>query len=78
LRFPHAAQGYRVERTTELRNGKIRHEVVYGVTSLGPDRADEVRILHLLRGHWTVEALHHIRDVTYDEDHSRVRTGSGL
>jgi hypothetical protein len=77
LRFPHAAQGFRVERTTLLRNGKTRHEVVFGITSLAPDRAGEVEILALLRGHWGIEALHHIRDVSYDEDRSRARTGNG-
>lgn len=31
-----------------------------------------------IRGHWTVEnRLHWVRDVTYDEDRSQVRTGSG-
>ena len=77
LRFPHAAQGFRVERTATLRSGAIRHEVVFGIASLSPDRADEKRLLRLLRGHWGIEVLHHIRDVSYGEDHSRVRTGHG-
>lgn len=47
------------------------------MTSLSPDRADEKRVLSLVRGHWGIEALHHIRDVSYDEDRSRVRTGDG-
>jgi len=30
----------------------------------------------LNRGHWEIEnRLHHFRDVTYDEDHLRIRTG---
>jgi predicted transposase YbfD/YdcC len=30
-----------------------------------------------VRGHWEVEnRSHYVRDVTYDEDHSQVRTGS--
>jgi predicted transposase YbfD/YdcC len=77
LRFPHVAQAARVERTTELSNGKVRHEVVYVITSLAPDRADAKRLLDLLRGHWSIEAVHYIRDVTYDEDRSRIRTGNG-
>lgn len=77
LRFPHAEQGFRCERTTTLRNGKVRHEIVYGVLSMGPDRVEEKAVLGFLRGHWTVEALHHIRDVSWDEDWSRIRTGSG-
>ena len=51
--------------------------MVYGVTSMGPDRADEKAILGYLRGHWTIEAVHCIRDVTYQEDNCRIRTGHG-
>jgi hypothetical protein len=75
--FPYAAQGFRVERTTWNRKDGWRHEVAYGLTSLAPDRADEARVLRLTRGHWTIEALHHIRDVTYDEDRCQIRTGNG-
>lgn len=75
LRFPHAAQGFRLERTSSLSDGKTRHEVVFGVTSQPPDRADEKMILGQTRGHWTVESLHHVRDVTWDEDRCRIRTG---
>jgi len=74
--FPYAAQGFRIERTTWDRKGRRRHEVAYGITILAPDRAGEARLLDLVRGHWTIEALHHIRDVTYDEDCCRIRTGS--
>jgi len=75
--FPYAAQGLRIERTTWDRKGHRQHEVAYGITSLAPDRAGEARVLGLVRGHWTIEALHHIRDVTYDEDRCRIRTGNG-
>jgi hypothetical protein len=30
----------------------------------------------LLRGHWAIEALHHVCDVTFAEDASQVRTGT--
>jgi hypothetical protein len=30
----------------------------------------------LLRGHWAIEGLHHLRDVTFAEDASQVRTGA--
>jgi hypothetical protein len=33
-------------------------------------------LLAHIRGHWTVEATHWVRDVTYGEDASRVRTGN--
>lgn len=29
-----------------------------------------------MRGHWSVEALHWVRDATFDEDRSRVHTGT--
>jgi hypothetical protein len=44
---------------------------------MGPDRADEKAVLRYLRGHWTVEALHYIRDWSWDEDRCRIRTGHG-
>lgn len=31
-----------------------------------------------MRGHWAIEnAVHHVRDVTFDEDRHQNRTGSG-
>ena len=50
---------------------------VYAVTSLPFELARPARLADLLRGHWAIEALHHIRDVTFAEDASQVRTGSG-
>jgi hypothetical protein len=46
-----------------------------GVTSVPADRASAKDLLRLTRDHWGIEALHDIRDVTYREDASRVRTG---
>jgi hypothetical protein len=35
-------------------------------------------LLALSRGHWTIEnRLHWVREVTFDEDRSRVRKGAG-
>ena len=59
-------------------DGELRHhEVVYGITSLTPQAADAKRLLRINRGHWCIEnRLHWVRDVTFDEDRSQVRTGS--
>lgn len=51
-------------------------EVVHGITSLSPERADAQRLLTLSRGHWGIEnELHYRRDVTLREDASRIRKG---
>lgn len=60
-----------------VRKGKPYEEVVHGITSLPPDRANAKRLLELVREHWRIEnSLHHIRDVTLGEDASRVRCGT--
>jgi hypothetical protein len=50
---------------------------VYAVTSLTHAQVRPARLADLLRGHWAIEALHHVRDVTFAEDTSQVRTGAG-
>ena len=76
LEFPCHQQVMRIERITEmLKSGKQRHEVVYSITSLSPEKASPQRLLELNRGHWSIEnSLHHVRDTTFDEDRSQIRT----
>jgi predicted transposase YbfD/YdcC len=76
--FPHAAQVLQVTRKTrELGTRRWRTVVVYAITSLTFEQASPARLADLLRGHWAIEALHHLRDVTFAEDASQLRTGSG-
>ena len=79
LLFPHAAQAIRVTRRTRPLSGqeKWRTVTLYAVTSLTVTRATPAHLARWIRGHWHIEALHHIRDVTYGEDASQVRTGNG-
>jgi len=79
IKFPYASQVFIIERITTDLNGKNkRTDVAYGVTSLPPEKADLKRLLDLVRGHWEIEnRLHWVRDVTFDEDRSRIRTGTG-
>ena len=49
---------------------------VYAVTSLPFEQASPARLADLVRGHWAIEALHHIRDVTLAEDAHQLRTGT--
>jgi hypothetical protein len=46
------------------------------VTSLTPARTTAAALQTLWRGHWAIEnGLHHMRDVTFDEDCCQVRSG---
>jgi predicted transposase YbfD/YdcC len=82
--FPHAAQVIQVTRkrkVCDLRGGASTRRwqtvTVYAITSLPFEQASPARLADLLRGHWAIEALHHLRDVTFGEDASQVRTGAG-
>jgi hypothetical protein len=78
--WPQLAQVARVERRrTVYRRGRAHSmgEVTYAITSLPPARADARTLLGHLRGHWGIEnRIHWVRDVTFDEDRSQVRTGA--
>jgi hypothetical protein len=76
LDWPDVGQVFELERVRVV-GGKTGVEVVYGITSLGRDRADAARLLELARGHWRIEnGLHWVRDVTLGEDACRVRAGA--
>jgi predicted transposase YbfD/YdcC len=77
LLFPHAVQAIEIKRRrVNTKTGKVQTKTVYAVTSLTPGQADPARLAELIQGHWSVEALHHVRDVTFTEDASKIRTGS--
>jgi predicted transposase YbfD/YdcC len=76
--FPHAAQAIKVvRRRRPLGSKKWTTVTVYAITSLTAAQADPVLLARWLRGHWAIEALHWVRDVSFDEDRSQVRTGNG-
>jgi len=76
--FPHTAQIFRLRRDRAGLDGiRTSKEITYGITSLPSDLASPAQLTTLTREHWTIEnRLHHVRDVTWGEDHSRVRTGN--
>ena len=76
--WPGLAQVFELGRhVIHQKTGKERVEVVYGVTSLSPQRATPARLLELVRGQWQIENKSHwVRDVTFDEDRSQVRCGN--
>lgn len=77
--FPHARQAIQITRKTcRLNSKKWTTEVVYAVTSLAVEQATAADLTEWVRGHWAIEnRLHWVRDVSYDEDRSQVRTGAG-
>lgn len=79
IQFPEAAQAIWIRRhRRNLRTGKRSTETVYAVTDLPVHQAKPGQIAGWIRGHWAIEnRIHHVRDVTYDEDRSRIRTGHG-
>ena len=74
--WPHLQQVCRLERQRVVK-GKKQVAVSYAISSLPATDADARRLLSLSRGHWGIEnRLHWVRDVTFDEDRSQVRTGA--
>jgi predicted transposase YbfD/YdcC len=56
---------------------KCTQEIVYGITSLTPNKADPGLLLELNREHWSIEnRLHYRRDGALAEDACQVRKGS--
>jgi hypothetical protein len=78
LSFPHPAQAIQVRRRRRPPGtSKWSTETAYAITSLAAHQASHADLVGWMRGHWRIEALHRIRDVTYGEDTSQTRTGNG-
>ena len=72
LIFAAAAQ---VTRVVTSKHGTTT-EIVSLITHLSPAHAAPERLLDVIRGHWSIEnGSHSVRDVTFREDRSRLRSG---
>ena len=74
LDWPHLGQVFKLERRfTTLATGEVSSEIQYGLTSLCAQVASPKRILGIVRSEWGIESgLHYRRDVTFEEDQTRM------
>lgn len=77
LLFPGARQAVQLKRRrVDRKTGKVGIKIVYAVTSLTAEQATPAALARLIRSQRKIEALHHVRDVTFAEHASQLRTGS--
>ena len=74
LDWPKLAQVFKITRRVQ-RGAKTTAEISYAITSLQASELNLKQAAKLWRGHWSIEnRFHYVRDVTFDEDRSQVRT----
>ena len=78
LDFPGSRQAIKITRwRQDAATGKTTRQTVYAIASLTSAHATAQDLARLVREHWSIEAHHHVRDVTFGEDAATSRTGSG-
>jgi predicted transposase YbfD/YdcC len=78
LDFPHARQAIKITRwRQDTSAGRASRQTVYAVTSLTSAHATARDLARLAREQWSIEAHHHVRDLTFREDAAASRTGRG-
>ena len=64
-------------RITISKTAWVRHEIVYGITSLPAELASPYQLLQMLRSYWQIKnCLHYPRDVSLHEDQTRFKKKS--
>jgi predicted transposase YbfD/YdcC len=73
LNWPGVRQVFKLEReVTKIRTGQKSTEIVFGITSRAPEKANAEQLLRWVRHYWGIEnGLHYRRDVTLHEDATR-------
>jgi predicted transposase YbfD/YdcC len=71
-KWPEVRQAFLVERYVYGADGEVLAScAVLGITSLPPEQADPADLLVYLRGHWSIEMHHYVRDIAFGEDGHR-------
>ncbi len=75
--WPYLAQVFRIEHITWYDHmSRYTRQITYGITSLQPQKANPEKLLQLHRTYWGIESgLHYRRDVTLQEDRTRLTVG---
>jgi predicted transposase YbfD/YdcC len=75
LDFPHAVQAIRIIRWRRVKGQKASQETRYAITTHTAETASPEALATYIRGQWTIEnSSHHVRDVSFREDASTLRT----
>ena len=78
LDWPYLEQVFKLERqVTSTKSGEVNMQTVYGFTSLSRKKASSAQLLEMTRSYWGIEnGLHYRRDVTLNEDRTRMTKGN--
>jgi predicted transposase YbfD/YdcC len=78
LQWPYLQQVFHLERRfTSTKTGEVQEQVVYGLTSLPREEITPKSLLAKIRSYWGIEnGLHYPRDVTLQEDRTRMTKGN--
>lgn len=78
LEWPYLEQVFMLARRfTSTKTGEINEQTIYGFTSLSSDNVTPDNLLEMTRSYWGIEnGLHYRRDVTLNEDRTRMTKGN--
>ena len=78
LDWPYLEQVFKLERqVTSTKTSEVYIQTVYGFTGLSKKEASAEQLLEMTRSYWGIEnGLHYRRDVTLNEDRTRMTKGN--
>ncbi|MFE5828284.1 transposase, partial [Streptomyces erythrochromogenes] len=78
LDFPHVVQAAKTLRhRTNPKTGRVTRQTGHAITDMTSAEASPQLIGRIARAQWGIETVHHVRDTTFPEDASTIRTGHG-